>query len=57
MDLERYSSLQVVLLSIVNKELPCAIAQFMGSSLFAVIDANLSRETLESARRFCCAPR
>ena len=49
MDLERYSSLQVVLLSIVNKELPCAIAQFMGSSLFAVIDANLSRETLESA--------
>lgn len=51
MDLERYSSLQVVLLSIVNKELPCAIAQFMGSSLFAVIDANLSRETLGQARK------
>lgn len=48
-ELERFSSCQVVLMSIVSKELPFYTAHFLGRHLLAVISDDLPKEKLDAS--------
>ncbi len=48
-ELDRFSSCQVVLMSIVTKELPLYTAQFLGRHLLVVVSDEVPKEKLDSA--------